>query len=304
MYTNPLYGIQHPDNFCKWISKFSNKTAYVCTKSDCVKYAINKTLAELTSIKIKTKDVNILELNILRACYLASEAEMPEKDWRAQNRNELKSFMDSLPIALQNIYLLLNFISSNKSFSAKAFAVTGSDNSKKTNTESPSDYKKLKDLEHLLVDYESGLMDFSSDHDHVALISSSDFIYGPFEFNYDLNSEWKSKGTKSSDMGKNIIEAGLMFHLAYLFRYFTMDSPPVIPGQVFFDKDEILLIDSVKMLKDGKPHFHLIANFTNAVFATKYSSRDIKDKLDSLLKTHSKSAPDLKIIPPVFIGWC
>lgn len=296
-----LNSILEPQAFYDWVNKFSTKSAYVCSagqkKDDAVKLPIKDVFDKVSSISVSIKTAKVLELNLLRACYLASNAPNPEQDVHAKTREELQLFVSSLPNALNNIKSLSSFISEHRQYSLKALSQTDTPYSGEVRTSSPLSLQKLNYLESLLADYEAGLIDFNINDDHVALIDGSDFQYGPFEFNLDLNKDWKSKGTKDSNNGKNILETGLMFHLAYLFRYFSMETPPQ-NHSCFFDSD-ILVIDSVRMLKEGKPYHHLVAALTNAVFETKYSSRDVKDRLDSILKPKATA----NFIPPVFIGW-
>jgi len=157
---------------------------------------------------------------------------------------------------------------------------------------------RLERLTSLLLDLKDGLLEFQDDPDHPALISSSDFQYGPFEFDFDLNVNLKHKGTKLEEEGKNIIHTGLMFHLTYLFRYFTRQLVPKT-SPAFFNGD-ILMLDMVRMIKVGKPYGQHVAALVNAVFNEKYSTRNVKDRLDSLYKTTPGSKTKKN---PVFIGW-
>lgn len=299
--TTTLNSISEPQVFYDWVNKFLNKKTYICPagqkKADAVKHPIKIIFEKVNSIPVSIKTTKILELNLLRACYLASNATSPELDEGAKTRAELQSFLSSVPDVLSKIKSINSFISEHHNYSLKAYSQTDKSNSGEVRTTSQISLQKLKSLEVLLEDFEAGLIDFNSNADHVALIELTDFRYGPFEFNLDLNKDWKSRGIKKSNQGVNVLETGLMFNLAYLFRYFSMKTPPLNQFN-FFDND-ILVIDSVRMLKDGKPSLHLVAAITNCVFETKYSSRDVKDRLDSM----SKPTKAANFIPPVFIGW-
>jgi hypothetical protein len=287
--------------FDDWLKGFLSQTAYSCTssgkKSDAEKIPIQDVIKKIDLIPVTIKTPEILRQNILDACYQASIAPNPSSDANAKTRTELQSFLSDLPKAKQNIQLLFNFIDKHPYYIKLAFDL---DENPKLKTSS-SGYQKISKLEILLADLEAGLMDFDADYDHPALISSSDFTYGPFEFAFDLNKDWKSKGTNASEAGVNILQTGLMFHLAYLFRYFSMNTPrqerePFSRGPFF--KNDILEIDGEAMLKEGKPHHHLVAVLTNAVFEKKFTSHDVKDRLDSISKPKAGTKHS-----PIFIGW-
>lgn len=294
-----LHGISDVESFNLWVSKsLLTKQSYFCqagkAKSDATKQPINKVFDNILSIPVTVKTAHILQLNIFRACYLACEAETPDKDIHAQSRTESQDFLTQLPVALESVKSLVDFITRYRYLSA--IAITETNNSEQVSTPSDSGFQRLSMLGKLIDDLEAGLLDFKNDNDHIALISGSDFTYGPFDLSIDLNKEWKSKGVSSVGEGVNIIETGLMFHLTYLFRFFSTENPD--QNFTSFFNENILMLDSVRMIKTGKPQHHLVALIVNAVFDTKYSSTDVKDRLNSIKKPKANSK-----VPPVFIGW-
>jgi hypothetical protein len=296
--------ISDTDKFKSWIEQFRNIQSFVRPagslkkdKDSAIKRPIKETLKAIQDISVRPGLPATLELNLLYACFLASKTPPPDNDIFAQGRLALRLEREQRPEALSAISTLLDYISDNSVIVRVATALT--DNPKITIAHQPTplSVKNFELLQKLLRDLKQGLLELSNPR-HPALITSDDFHYGPFEFDFDLNLELKRKGTKKEDLGMHMIHTGLMFHLTYLFRYFTSKIKPP-RSAAFFDKD-ILVLDSVRMIYVGKPYGRLVAALTNAVFKERYSSRDVKDRLDSLYKLTPGSKTKKN---PVFTGW-
>jgi hypothetical protein len=300
----PYPSISDPDQFDNWRENFK-QTAYGVTyskeakehKAKAIKTSINNILNEISGIPVQRRSTETLELNLLYACFMATRTPAPELDAYAETRKELAAEKESRASAVKSLSSIQNYIDDHRAIALKAIAQTDDPLVKVAPQPTNLSAHRLESLEKLLIDFEHGLMEFQDDPNHLALISSADFRYGPFEFDFDLNSEWKHKGTKLKDEGMNMIHTGLMFHLTYLFRYFTGET---LPKTAAFFSGDILVLDGVRMIYCGKPYGQHVAALINAVFNEKYPSIAVKNNLDALYKP----TPGSKITKnPLFVGW-
>lgn len=294
--------ISDPAEFQAWIKAFKGKTGWVCPskapKSDAKKRPISETLQSIANnIAPQRGSAATLELNLLYACFLTSRAPAPEQDVCAETRRELATEQADRPKALRALQELQNYLEAQRPTALRAMAQTDDPAVKVSSHATALSAQRLDAMRALLSDFEHGLFEFNVNSDHYALISSSDFCYGPFEFDFDLNTTWKKKGTSSDDGGMNVIHTGLMFHLSYLFRYFTCET---LPKTAAFFRNDILVLDGVRMISVGEPHGAYVAALTNVVFGEKYSSRDVKDRLDAL---YAPTPGSTTAKNPIFIGW-
>ena len=295
--------ISDPSHFETWIKNFKGTAGWVCSakpQSEPEKQVVSETLQSISTIQVQRRSAATLELNLLYACYMASKALAPELDINSQVRNELAAERKCRPQTLKSIAILLDYIQHYRTTASKAIAQTYNSQKKAVHKPTNLSSQKLEALEEILADLEQGLMDFEVDPNHIALISSADFCYGPFEVNFDLNTELKRKATNQGEHGMHLNHTGLMFHLTYLFRYFTSNSLTDISALYRFFHGDILVLAGVRMIDGGRPYGGHVAALTNAVFKEQYSSSDVKDRLRALYACTPGSKTAKKAI---FAGW-
>jgi hypothetical protein len=149
--------------------------------------------------------------------------------------------------------------------------------------------KKVREIEHLLEQYRAGL-EAVKDFDHPIHLSIDLFCYGPFQWGIPIE-KWRFKK-------QNVLQAGLIFHLSYLFRYFTCAELPE-PLDARFKGWELEFYGP--MLECGAPHTELVAPLVNAVFNTKLTTTQVMHRLKDLRRRKSKGSRHIN--RPAFIGW-
>jgi hypothetical protein len=118
--------------------------------------------------------------------------------------------------------------------------------------------------------------------------STLDCRAGPFMFYNRKENRGHSSGTPRSYGG--LVEDGLLFHLTYLFRFFT-GGTGVTPIPLKLDANDVVVVEG-PMIKKGSPHAEIVSFLFNATFRKRYqeaiNGRDVADRLKSLSK-QSKS---------------
>lgn len=113
---------------------------------------------------------------------------------------------------------------------------------------------------------------------------AADCIIGPFLYFHRKENRGHSSGP-SKDY-RRIVEDGLIFHLAYLFRYFSGgDKDPFCSARLKGDGEIVI---SGAMIKKGDPHVDAVAHLANVVFdktlpKNAISGRNVVDRLKGLL---------------------
>ncbi len=270
----------------------------VTPKSEAVKSPISQIFERVNEIPLKRGSHQQLELNLLYACYMASKAPPPDLDSSAIARRTFAAEKKVRPSVMIAISKLREYCDAHPQTAKKALAESSLPSPLFNSPVAAAIAYKFDQLKETLAELEAGLVAFEHDVDHIALISSDDFQYGPFEFHRAI-SDWKNKGTKKEDLGKNVIQVGLMFHLTYLFRYFSSPDKTTAPISLSGD---ILLLNGVQSIAIGRPYSHLVAALTNAVFKQQFSSGDVKSRLDNLSYV-TPGAKTQRKAKPLFIGW-
>jgi hypothetical protein len=181
----------------------------------------------------------------------------------------------------------LAFLGKHSELAKKAIAV----GSRERGAKAPPAGEALLELQELLVQYLSGLEELE-DFDHPAHITSADFEYPPFEFWIPIDN-WVNKR-------RNLAQAGLIFHLTYLFRYFTSPTLPEHIDARFIDwRFEFY---GPMLTGFGKAHAKLVAPLVNAVFQTKYSPVQVRNWLKELTIRRKSKGSNLRN-PVRFSGW-
>lgn len=282
-------------HFNDWKGLFKTRSAALCGSQATLitKCPVADILTKSSSIALARGTPTRLELNILRACFDAEMAPHPDKDEAAQHRRIFKERFRKLTDHRKDVDRVCTYLAYEGAMARKAMIhsdYSGHTSSLSASTLAAAD---VDELTNLLIRYQRGL-ERISDFDHPAHISEEDFRYGPFELHGDLY--------RLLTKPKEINQTGLMFHLAYLFRYFTSQEQP--PSHIDIGRD-ILDVHGV-MLSTGRPHLELVAPLVNAVFKTKLSAQNVKDRLRDLYRfskgSHKPSNPRA-VKHTLFLGW-
>lgn len=174
-------GIPDPSAFKAWIEKFKKTQAWICPvksdKSDAVKHPIIETLKGIHSITVQRGSTEILEQNLLYACYMASKAPLPDLDGFAGIRKEFATELGERTAAIDAASALLGYIEAHRLTALRAIAQLEAPPGKFILGHTNLSAQRLESLEKALADLEQGLMDFRADKNHPAQISSAEFCY-------------------------------------------------------------------------------------------------------------------------------
>ena len=273
--------------FEKWAESFRGKPAPIYTGLGKKKPKVHEILAEFHGIELFQPNVDTLQRNALYACYQAKFCRDPNTDASAKER---AGFIDShkeLPTHFNEVRSVLGYLTQYNGIPGRAMsaAVADADNKWPATQVTPQGSKKREELTSLLRLYLTGL---ESTKKSPRLYY---FRIGPLEVTLSRY-RWARK--------VDIRQIGLMFHLAYLFRYFTAE---ILPDELDVrDVGQGLLEIYGPMLKGGDPHTELIAPLVNATFGAEaeYQSEDVRDLLNDLnRRTKGAKLPKR----PQFIGW-
>lgn len=286
----------HPaQQFDDWIGQFRTRPAplYGNQATLIEKCPVAEILKRASLIKLARGTPTRLELNILRACFDAAMAPHPDEDDAAKHRRDFEERFGQLSDHRKDVDRVCAYLVDERAMARKAMTHSGRLGDTSSLSVSTVAGADVDELTKLLLRYKRGL-ERIGDFDHPAHISEEDFRYGPFELHDALY--------KLLAKPKGINQTGLMFHLAYLFRYFTSQAQP--PSHVEIGRD-ILDVHGV-MLSKGRPHHELVAALVNAVFKTKLSAHNVKDRLRDLYRfskgSHKPSSPRA-VKHTRFLGW-
>lgn len=290
------------DRFEPWAASFRSRFTYALDKdseSKLSRVPLSETLEQVRRMKVWVKDSACLEKNVLFACYQAAHTKRPEEYEAARARAERENLVLQLNAQKKFAEGLLGFVTRNQSKVTGCFQKAKGMTSKGRDVVIATPDEKSGMLAGLLAEYEYGLE--RDLNDQLAIGVDNLYQFGPFLFEKEVFHIEKREAP-------NVTELGLIFHLSYLFRYFTAKSEP----QQSRDntRDSGLLGDELRvkgeMLNEGgKPCHAQVASLVNAVIGKKYKPDDIKFRLKDLLappvRTSRKLAGRKKYIE--FAGW-
>ena len=111
------------EKFNSWKQSFRTKKAYLKTTSFTEKfkrYPVAETLAEARKLKLSVGTPDQLELNLLYACYLATNTVDPDQYESAKERAAYKSQLTKLVPILRKLSDVLTFVKNNRNLSEAA----------------------------------------------------------------------------------------------------------------------------------------------------------------------------------------
>lgn len=267
--------------FEQWEAKFRSKFTYVIdrdVKDEFVRVPLQPALEKIRKLKVQTKDVQCLEKNLIFACYQASHTKNVDDYSAANARRNREILLLQMGKQKESVNNLLAFISLNRAAAVGFFNKSRRMPTEGRHTVDAPASDKAEILNSLLAEYKYGL-----DKDAVNPVPigvDAAFSYGPFIFDKEADDIVKREPP-------NVAELGLMFHLVYLFRYFTTKSAPQASTDTFTRHSEFvgdeLIIQGEMLHGEGSPNYALVAILVNATFNKKYRASDVKLRLKDLL---------------------
>ena len=279
--------------FQEWAHEFRTKLAFVAgvLGEPPDKQPVHAILDKFKQLKLVRGTHEQLQRNALYACYQAAHAGDPDQHSSAKERKEFRESYQALTGHLVHVNQALAFIHNHATMAQKGLAIGSVEPGNKP---LPMDKAgaALAELQQLLEQYRGGLEEIQ-DFDHPLHITSVDFWYPPFEFSIPIYN-WHNKK-------KNLPQVGLIFHLTYLFKYFTC---PDLPENIDARFNEWRLEFYGPMLRDcGKAHTELVAPLVNAVFPkAKLSPLQVQNRLKELVSRQKSKGAKLRN-QVRFIGW-
>lgn len=279
------------DKFDNWAMKFRSKHTYILDRDvedEFVRVSLQPTLETIRKLTVEIKDAHCLEKNLIFACYQASHAKNADEYAAAiarKNREILALQMNKQKESVSN---LLAFIFRNRTTAvgffnkARRMPIEG-----RHAVDAPAS-DKVDILNSLLGEYEYGLA--KDVVNPVPIGVDAAFSYGPFLFDKEATDIVRREPP-------NVAELGLIFHLVYLFRYFTSKSTRQGSTDTFALHSEFfgeeLRVQGEMLHAEGKPNYALVAILVNATFNKKYRANDMKLRLKDLLAPPSNVAKKL-----------
>jgi hypothetical protein len=246
----------------------------------------------MAEVRLARGSIEVVRSNILSACFQASIAVNPDTGPEGQRRLAEKTIRNRLGDHRAEVDEVIEFLDQANDMAAKAMSCGIASPGRQPSQISKAGYDNVLALSELLIRYRAGL-ELVSKIDHPIHIASRDFQYGPFRFNYYID-EWKYKGG-------DIRHAGLMFHLSYLFRYFTCEY---LPQGIECTMQSGLLRFYGPMLECGRPHTEIVSALVDAVFKCNLSPERVRDRLRDLGRGASKGNRRPRSKPQIgFVGW-
>jgi len=274
--------------FANWSTVFVKKTTYIgMPKTECGYEAtsVQKVLDSFKEIKLINGNVEMLRRNALYACYQAQRAQRfldeggipPSDKLRKENDLGLAALKKAID-ALDQVATLL------KKHEDVMILGLGFPNSfleiepkKKIGSPSEAYRNTLFCVEKLLA--------VARKIDHPEFVG----LLNPYvDDGADPFLLYNRKETRSEASGPkpNVIEVGLIFHLAYLFRYYTGGGAE--QANYIYPRDSGEFVFEGPMLRGGEPCMDLVTPLFNATFhkvRTKSASTElIRDKLKTFLR--------------------
>ena len=276
-------------SFESWQLAFRKRPAFVAGTATTLAHTrlVSELLADIEDVPLARRTHAALQHNVLLACYSAELAPDPERDEAANDRARLRSDHKALLPHAQSVRRVLDFATKHREMTEKAMSCSTESNVGAISSDGQAD---VEELVRLLSRYGAGL-EAVMDVDHPIHIAASDFRYGPFEFDVSVQT-WHFKV-------QDVNSVGLMFHLAYVFRYFTCEDLPENIDAQFRDDTGVLDLHG-HMLDCGEPHSELVAPLVNAVFKAKFSAARVRDRLRDLSR---KSKGSHYFNRAHFVGW-
>lgn len=278
------------DKFEKWATAFCTKSTYVPdadNKGQLFRESLQHTLEKIRGMKVWVKDAKCLERNLLYACYQAAHTKQPKEYSAARALHERELLLRQMESQKKIVKGCLAFISRNPDVVTRFFSGAQKMPTKGRSVVLATAEEKLGMLSGLLNEYDYGL---EKDIDiQFPLGVDIEFRFGPFLFNKEA----------SAIQGRevpNVVEHGLIFHLVFLFRYFTAESTPRTSPDNSMDSEffgEELRVRGEMLIDGGKPCYAQVAALVNATLNKRFKPKDMSSRLKDLLAQPKRASAKL-----------
>lgn len=275
--------------FEDWKDAFSELSAYrgIQAERDEGKEMtpIESTLKKIDALAKDDLPAGFLRKNVLYACYQAAQSLKSGRDPGDERREELKQSFESLFNQTKKLKAVAELLASNPE--AVKLAVDYF-NTVPSIRKEHSTHLRGTSMSGSLVDALHRVVDFSARYKDDPRMVTGDMFYdcaeGPFLFFNRNDNRYRSSARTYTH--RRLVWLGLIFHLTYLFRYFSCTSEDR-GVQSKMRSDGELQIEG-RMLTSGKNKYSYIAHLLNALLKPKTAfqatdSKKVESDLDGLL---------------------
>jgi hypothetical protein len=269
---------------------------------DLEKIDLNDTIVEIKRIKLARGKHASLITNLLYACYQAVHAVDPVSDDLKIARDEYRSRIAGLPKMVKQIEALQTSIKENHDLVSLALNYSYHT---RISPEVVFDWRGFElpaIIQSLLAHLREELNEMKKSGHPGLLDFDLDYLLGPLWFldNWNRHKESENPSTSTfvfpASKKPEANQLGLIFHLVYLIRYFTVsDLGPNCKAQLNSDGE---LIDLGAMIISDVIKQEIVAQLYNAAFAARDRiDKDRRKKVNQKNK-HSTSEEPLRIFEP------
>lgn len=259
--------------FKAWASAFEKRSAYLGTKEetvDAAKKPIKNTLDELSKLKGEFAS-DLLRLNVIYACYQATMA-LSHENPGDEHRTAIDRGLAALKGASGALERVTSLVQQNPETVALALEFTHVDDLKDKTLRVPGGVIDALRILRPALRKLTMVSQLSKSDPHFAFLDTSyDCLDGPFLLFNRKEDRTRPSGPRIKY--ERLVESGLIFHLTYLFRYFTGAKLPSHNQGAIIRGDEIAV--QGPMLARGKPFQGLVAHLFNATFEVQTHANSI-----------------------------
>ncbi len=249
------------------------------------KIPVAETLNKAASIKFVIGTAKELISNLQYACFQAQQAlkksEADVKSYGDQLRAEHKAGILALQDAKKPLQHLITIFDQNRDVVIAALGYPLAEPAQPSRSSPIEAASNLRRTLHMLL----AVARHTREEDFIGLLDPLvDCLEGPLLL---YNREQNRGGTTGPQ--PNAIENGLLFHLSYLFRYYTGGGAEAKAHHYVHPQPSGELLFEGPMLCTGRPHLDLVAHLFNATFKLSKSEalngEQVRWRLSGLLRT-------------------
>ncbi len=298
--------------FDEWADAFSKLSAYRGLQAEREegqpKTPIKNTLDKVVAHAGADLSSESLRKNVLYACYQAAQTKKTGRDPGDERRLLLNQGFMAFYKQRKTLESIAELLTSHPE--ATKVAVDHF-NTWPSNRQEYHNHQKVDAVPGILIDALRRLVDFSTAYKSDPGMVTGDMFYdcaeGTFLFFNRKSNRNRAAGKPYSHNG--LVQLGLIFHLTYLFRYFSSNSTQLKDAPKLRGDGELPVCGV--MLTSGENSYAFVAHLLNAVEAvdtstTAWTSENVEQKLTDLL--YPKGADNGKSVTDPFsnlefLGW-
>lgn len=271
--------------FEDWAEAFSQLSAYRGVKAEREegkeKTPIEDTLKKIEALANGDLSPKLLRKNVLYACYQADQTLRSGRDSGDERREEFKASFKALYAQRKTLAAVADLLAQHPEAVKVAISYFNVVSSKRTEHFS---HQSVARLPGTLIDALRRVNDFSALYKANPRMVTGDMFNdcaeGPFMFFNRNDNRYRSSAKAFSN--RRLVELGLIFHLTYLFRYFS-SAPDQRETQSKLKGNGELAVEG-RMISGGKNSYANIAHLLNALPKLRPThSEKVKDDLAGLL---------------------